>query len=75
MWSARCVYAGVEMGMNRCPHGKPKLKCVECNPCPHGKLKNSCVECKGCPQGKLKRNCAECKRDSSKRYDCESYHR
>ena len=48
------------MGKKRCPHGKAKNRCADCNPCPHGKLKQSCAECNPCPHGKLKQNCAEC---------------
>ena len=47
------------MGKKRCPHGKAKNRCADCNPCPHGKLKQSCAECNPCPHGKLKQNCAE----------------
>ena len=34
------------MGHKRCPHGKQKHLCAECNPCPHGKLKRYCAACK-----------------------------
>ena len=56
---------GCNMGTKRCPHGKLKSKCADCNPCPHGKLKSSCADCNPCPHGKLKSNCAACKRTSS----------
>ena len=31
---------------NRCPHGRRKNMCAECNPCPHGRVKHDCVVCK-----------------------------
>ena len=34
------------MGVKRCPHGKGKGNCIECNPCPHGRLKGKCAACK-----------------------------
>ena len=43
------------MGVKRCPHGKLKKNCADCNPCPHGKLKKHCADCKGCPHGKVKK--------------------
>jgi hypothetical protein len=30
----------------RCPHGKVKYNCADCNPCPHGKVKRNCAACK-----------------------------
>ena len=49
------------MGKKRCPHGRPKHRCKDCNPCPHGKVKNSCAKCNPCPHGKLKSICTICK--------------
>jgi len=46
------------MGRKRCPHGKAKYFCADCNPCPHGKLKNNCANCNPCPHGKVKYKCA-----------------
>ena len=45
----------------RCPHGREKHNCAECNPCPHGKVKYGCVGCNPCPHGKTKSFCAHCK--------------
>ena len=36
---------GCNMGTKRCPHGKLKSKCADCDPCPHGKLKSNCAAC------------------------------
>jgi hypothetical protein len=36
----------VMVGRKRCPHGKLKKNCADCNPCPHGKLKRTCSACK-----------------------------
>ena len=48
------------MGTKRCPHGKLKSRCADCNPCPHGKRKSNCADCNPCPHGKLKTNCKVC---------------
>jgi hypothetical protein len=49
------------MGRKRCPHGRQKYHCAECNLCPHGKVKPDCADCNGCPHAKVKYDCAACK--------------
>jgi hypothetical protein len=52
--------------MVKCPHGKPKSRCVDCGGsciCEHGKEKHQCRECKGskfCVHDKQKQTCRLC---------------
>jgi hypothetical protein len=51
---------------NKCPHGRKRNMCKECNGasiCPHGRVKNKCKECNGaciCKHGRQRSQCKEC---------------
>ena len=51
------AFAFVALEMKRCPHGKRKDNCAECDGCVHGKVKKNCAECNPCPHGKVKNSC------------------
>jgi len=55
---------------HKCPHGRQKCRCKECQGCgicEHNKLRTSCKECKGgtiCVHDRIRQQCKECKGSS-----------
>lgn len=66
----RCIECCVKVvewnNKNKCPHGKQKSICVECDGvgiCKHGKIIYDCILCKGsgiCEHNKTRRSCVSC---------------
>jgi len=61
------------MKQKRCPHGRMRHMCRECNGvgfCEHDKLSTYCTKCKGggtCEHGKIRQGCILCKPQSKYR--------